>query len=247
MNGLAFITEIFSSIQGEGPHAGEPMTFVRFAGCSISCVWCDTKAPAGCSLYRVETPPRSRNFINAENPVSAGKLNEHLEFFNDETIAVTGGEPLEQAGFLAEWLPTAAKTGRKILLETNGINSDALALVARHVDIISMDIKLPSSAGNQPLWKEHTAFLSTSLQHGKETYVKIVISENTTDKDIQEAIRIITSVNKFVPLVLQPASETEKFRAKPKDSQIESFARLCHLWLPNVSVMRQMHKEMDIL
>src|SRR5262249_61325878 len=37
------ITEIFFSIQGESTHAGEPCIFVRFTGCSLRCVYCDTK------------------------------------------------------------------------------------------------------------------------------------------------------------------------------------------------------------
>src|SRR5678810_601419 len=37
------ITEIFFSIQGESTHAGEPCVFVRLTGCSLRCVYCDTK------------------------------------------------------------------------------------------------------------------------------------------------------------------------------------------------------------
>lgn len=31
------ISEIFTSIQGEGPKVGEPTTFIRFAGCNLRC------------------------------------------------------------------------------------------------------------------------------------------------------------------------------------------------------------------
>lgn len=37
------IREIYDSIQGEGKHAGAPVTFVRFQGCSVGCAWCDTR------------------------------------------------------------------------------------------------------------------------------------------------------------------------------------------------------------
>src|SRR3989338_2206629 len=101
----ANLIEIFSSKQGEGPHTGEEMTFVRFAGCSLGCRWCDTDM-ASCvkPTYLVETPPRSKKFIEYQNPVTLEKLSEQLAYFTDPTISVTGGEPLEHADFLEAWL-----------------------------------------------------------------------------------------------------------------------------------------------
>lgn len=39
----AKITEIFTSIQGEGAHSGTPMLFIRYSGCNRNCSFCDTK------------------------------------------------------------------------------------------------------------------------------------------------------------------------------------------------------------
>jgi organic radical activating enzyme len=39
------VSEIFTSLQGEGLYTGTPMTFIRFAGCSVgkkTCQYCDT-------------------------------------------------------------------------------------------------------------------------------------------------------------------------------------------------------------
>ena len=58
------VLEIFHSIDGEGTRAGELATFVRFAGCNLSCKYCDTaysikpkpeavgKTPAGETIWR---------------------------------------------------------------------------------------------------------------------------------------------------------------------------------------------------
>lgn len=245
MQSKASLVEIFSSLQGEGPHTGTPMTFVRFAGCSLNCRWCDTEASIRTpESFRVENPPRSKKFSVHLNPVSVKELNSHLNFFSDETISVTGGEPLEQADFLAEWLPTATK---KILLETNGIFYEELAKVSKFVGIISMDIKLPSSTNKKAFWDEHSKFLSAAIQSGKETYIKLVVTADTLGKDIQEAIKVIVAVNKFVPVIIQPAGDTEKFSTKASNEALNSFARLCNLWLPNVSIMKQWHKEAGLL
>ncbi|MBI2447469.1 MAG: 7-carboxy-7-deazaguanine synthase QueE, partial [Candidatus Omnitrophica bacterium] len=36
------ISEIFSSIQGEGLYLGKRQIFVRFYGCNMRCAYCDT-------------------------------------------------------------------------------------------------------------------------------------------------------------------------------------------------------------
>lgn len=36
------VSEIFTSIQGEGPRIGQPTLFIRLYGCDQRCSWCDT-------------------------------------------------------------------------------------------------------------------------------------------------------------------------------------------------------------
>jgi organic radical activating enzyme len=37
------LVEKFHSLQGEGFHTGQSAFFIRLAGCSVGCSWCDTK------------------------------------------------------------------------------------------------------------------------------------------------------------------------------------------------------------
>ena len=37
------VVETFHSLQGEGHHAGRSAFFIRLAGCTVGCPWCDTK------------------------------------------------------------------------------------------------------------------------------------------------------------------------------------------------------------
>ena len=247
MTPAANIVEIFSSRQGEGPHAGERMTFVRFEGCSLGCRYCDTPQGRGhLEHFRVEEPPGSGQFVLRPNPAGAAALSEALAAFDDPTVAVTGGEPLEHAAFLAEWLPSVA-AARRVLLETNGIHAKELARVLPFVHIVSMDIKLPSSAGIAPRWADHEAFLRTAVASRRETYVKIVVTAETADRDLEAAIALVARTNKFLPVVIQPASPTLAFHHPAAPERIDAVERLCGAYLPDVRVIPQMHKQWGVL
>ncbi|MBX5476418.1 MAG: 7-carboxy-7-deazaguanine synthase QueE [Clostridia bacterium] len=72
------VSEIFTSIQGEGVRAGYLCTFVRFQGCSVGCEWCDTK-------YTWD--------FSGGTPMSLEEIYERIETPN---VVLTGGEPLQQ-------------------------------------------------------------------------------------------------------------------------------------------------------
>ena len=93
------IVEIFNSIQGEGLWTGQPMTFIRLAGCPVNCPFCDTDYNKGTSM----------------------KLEEIVGKINNNHVCVTGGEPLVNPGItdLLERL-LAVNPGDQIHVETSG-------------------------------------------------------------------------------------------------------------------------------
>jgi len=244
MKTTACINEIFSSLQGEGSYAGEKMTFVRFANCSLGCKWCDTNcAPANvCEVYTDDDQVPS---VTLTNPLNIVTLNETLKLYDNDIVTITGGEPLEEVEFLTNWLPEVQRN-HKVLLETNGIYYNELKKVKQFIDIISMDIKLPSSTGQRPLWKEHKKFLKAGLESNKELYIKLVVTSSTTDVDINEAIKLVSSTNRYVNVYIQPVSSHDAFSDAISEEKVSSFKRLIGAWLPNVTVSPQMHKEWGI-
>ncbi len=97
------VSEIFYSVQGEGQHTGMPAVFLRLAGCSMGCAWCDTKyAFAG-----------GKEMNNLEVLVA-------LSHYPCKTVVVTGGEPAEQD--LPALINVLKSAGHTVHIETNGAN-----------------------------------------------------------------------------------------------------------------------------
>lgn len=118
------VTEIFFSLQGEGTRAGRPCVFVRFTGCDLRCVYCD-------SAYAFSGgEERSREEILAE-----------VASYKCRFVLLTGGEPM-----LQRELPDLARDllsrGYEVAVETHG--QAPLDALPREVIRIA-DVKTPGS------------------------------------------------------------------------------------------------------
>jgi 7-carboxy-7-deazaguanine synthase len=98
-NGTLKVHSIFDTIQGEGPLAGIPATFVRLWGCNLQCPACDTEYTS----QLIEMPFE-------EIATQCGRTH----------IVLTGGEPLRQkvSGFVDH--VHASPLNKVVQIETNG-------------------------------------------------------------------------------------------------------------------------------
>lgn len=199
----AYISEIYSAIQGEGQYLGVRQIFLRFCKCNINCAYCDTVRES--AYCRYEKDVGKRNFVRFKNPIDvrrAASVIKSLNKFLHHSISLTGGEPLLQADFLVDFLPRAKKEKLLIFLETNGTLPGELKKIIDLIDIIAMDIKLPSATKDKPFWMEHRQFIEIAEKHEKEIFVKLVVGKNASEKDLRASSRIIK--NKNIPVILQP-------------------------------------------
>lgn len=154
------IIEIFSSISGEGLRQGLPATFIRCAGCNLSCAWCDTPESHGAGT--------AMSIDEIVSRVSAGM---------PRYVIVTGGEPLLQEDELKILLAALRDAGYRIEIETNG----TLCFTGvQEYATISMDIKCPSSG------EESDPALLADLR--EEDSVKFVVMDRTDCLYAQEII-----------------------------------------------------------
>jgi organic radical activating enzyme len=238
------IVEVFSSIQGEGKYVGYRQVFVRLAGCNLECSFCDTPTSRTKPAKGVvEATAGQRDFFAVTNPVGADQLTEHINkllAIKHHSVSFTGGEPLCQADFIAGVAP---KIKGKVFLETNGTLPERLTLVLPYIDIISMDIKLPSSSG-QVFWQQHLEFLK--LATAKDVFVKIVLTGQTDDKEFHQAIDLVAAVDPSIPVILQPVSPVNNVSGIAPEVVLK-LQSLALTQLSDVRVIPQTHKMMGQL
>ncbi len=226
----AKISEVFRSIQGEGPYAGVPQVFIRFFGCHMHCSWCDTPDSIGDGkrVYKEYTLPQ---LVRTVGPLAK----------DCHSVSLTGGEPLLQADFIKLLIPHLKKMGSKIYLETSGVLFKELKKVVGGVDIVAMDLKLPSSTRCRPFWEEHAEFLKIAKR--KDCFIKTVISGETTREDVVRAARLVSAVAPRTFFVLQPNTFDLHNGAVGK---CRDFQTVCLKYLSDVRILPQLHKFMKV-
>lgn len=226
----AKISEIFLSYQGEGPFMGSRQLFVRFYGCNIQCSYCDT-------------PLESFKTFSKEDLL--GKVLDFGDDYNE--LVLTGGEPLLYADFVKEFLILFRKhRPHRTYLETNGTLPVELEKVIDQVDIMAMDVKLPSSTGyEEDLWARHESFMKVASR--KELVVKAIITGDTTMDDVKRMGEIVREVDGDMTLVLQPATPVNEDVEHSDNEMLGYFkGHLEKETKKTIMVVGQMHKCLGI-
>jgi 7-carboxy-7-deazaguanine synthase len=256
----AHLTELFSSVQGEGPYVGVRQIFVRFYGCHRRCVFCDSPEtvtawqPAGFrpATFQLEQTPGHRDFRPTPNPLDVSALAALLRDLEHRagphhSVALTGGEPLLHAEFLRELLPHIEHLGLKSYLETAGDLYPQLDLLLPWLDIAAMDIKLPSVTRNEAAWGSHQKFLARCVENEIEVFAKAIVSAGTATADLESACQLIADTAPATLFILQPMTPFGPAQDAPRAEQLLEWQALCLKRLPHVRVIPQSHKMMGQL
>jgi 7-carboxy-7-deazaguanine synthase len=246
-----YLSEIFSSIQGEGPYVGERHLFVRFCQCHWACEFCDTELDRTKNVS-VERLSGSGVLDLIPNPLSSERLVEIIleidEKKQNRRISLTGGEPLLQANYLCNLLPRLAENNYNIYLETAGDLTEELKSIIEWVDIVAMDVKLPSVTKEGSKFLEHWEFLRICRNHKVEVFTKLILSAETVETELIEAAHGIREAGGVETLVIiQPMTKALKTDAVPSGEQLFRWQDLVAQILPNVRVIPQTHKMLEML
>lgn len=155
------INSIYRATEGEGIHIGIPQIFVRFQGCHIGCVNCDTK----------ESWEFDPSFTMEQEEVM-----EKIEVLSQNIIkrvSITGGDPLHPSH-----IPSLMELVKELKERNYFVNIEAAGTrivpeVFDLVDFVSFDIKTPSTQV-----KTSRDLLARFVEsYGDKAQVKAVVSD----------------------------------------------------------------------
>ncbi len=177
------VSETFRSLQGEGPSAGAPATFVRLQGCNVGCRWCDTRYTWDAAHGREVPLPSLLDELESLGP--------------RDLLVITGGEPLQVRGF-EELLDSACGSWPRVEVETSGVEAPPFS---RPNLFWNWSPKLPTVT---TLWEDTWARAPAWMAEPR-AIAKIVVGEF----DEAEAVRLARTLPKD-RVWLMPEGVTEE-------------------------------------
>ncbi len=201
--------EIFASVQGEGASAGRPVAFIRLSRCNLACVWCDTAY----TWHFFGDEREHRNGETFERKANQIKLPiaetaERILALGQDRLVITGGEPLLQAGALADLLELLPDMTAEI--ETNGTVKAPPRLDIR-IDQFNVSPKLAHSGNEADL-----ALIPEQLEHyaaEPRAFFKFVVAD---PDDIAEVAALVVrhSIPKERVFLMPEGTDSATLRAR---------------------------------
>lgn len=176
MSETLFVSEIFDSLQGEGPSLGAPCTFLRLAGCNLTCQWCDTEYSWNWTKYDVRKETSTHGIAAIAQRVTACPR-----------LVITGGEPLLQQRALEQLLPLLPAE-LPIEVETNGTIAPSPALFAR---INQWNVAPKLAHSGEPESRRLISLALTALRDTTRAWLKVVVE---TASDLAEVEALVTQL-----------------------------------------------------
>ena len=228
------LSEIFTSIEGEGILFGTKTLFVRMAGCHLKCRWCDTSH----ALPMYSGNSYSLHYVK--------KL--ILDYLQPYTYKVnfTGGEPLVQFEAVIELAKFVRERGLRTYLESACYDSDRFRKLLPYIDICKVEFKMSDSKVVEMdhydnLLQNEIRCLRTSVRNRKITYIKIVVTNSTESKEFAELVENIfqhvrpAEIDGFV---IQPSDRIDE---PTTEGLLKLYDIVCHHYR-EVRIIPQLHK-----
>jgi organic radical activating enzyme len=233
------LSEIFTSIEGEGILFGTKTMFVRMAGCHLGCSWCDTGYALHMNSGNDYTLERVKNMISNELQPNTYKVN------------FTGGEPLLQYDAVANLAKfVKEEKGLRTYIESSCFDSNRFEKVLPFMDICKVEFKMSDSKAVDlkhyaSLLSNEMQCLKTSIQYAKTTYIKIVVTASSSIQEFKRLLeKIFTSVkaSDLAGFIIQPSYATDE----PSLERLLNFYDATYPTYDDVRIIPQLHKVIGV-
>jgi 7-carboxy-7-deazaguanine synthase len=193
------INSIYRATEGEGVFLGRPQIFVRYQGCTVGCLNCDSKDTWDFNQDMGQSLEEIMEAVYKEG--HNGKI---------KNVSITGGDPLHpgHVPHVLALVKLLKEKGYYVNLEAAGTR--VVDEIFDLVDYISFDYKTPSTGVRTPL-KNISKMIN---QYPNKFQVKAVISDQKDFSSTYEAFQSLEEEGKGMPFpwVLTPCYNTnEKF------------------------------------
>ncbi|HID47199.1 MAG TPA: 7-carboxy-7-deazaguanine synthase QueE [Methanococcaceae archaeon] len=242
------ISEVFSSVMGEGKYIGRRYIFIRFRGCPLNCVYCDESVKESMPP-RVERIPGSG--ILEEYPYIERDLVEIVNRLRTPdlfAVSFTGGEPLLHHERVREYSEELRDLGYRTHLESNGIYPEKLFFF----HYASIDIKLPEHFKDldereyRRIYKLELRSIKKLYRMGSEVYAKVVVMEESDPEVVEGVARDIGDIGD-ITLCIQPVTPIKDIKPVPRGKLLKMM-ELCGKHLGDrVMCTPQIHKYLGLL
>lgn len=192
------VSEIFESVQGEGPSVGMPSIFLRLGLCNLQCTFCDTPYTWDFKRYDKEKELVSRDVDD---------LAEELSAYRSRNLVITGGEPLLQGEALVALLRLLPS--HRVEVESAATRMPLEALLER-VDQWNLSPKL-SGSGNEERHRLKPEVLQRFAKHPR-AHFKFVIAEEEDLEEVDELVSRFTIPEERVILMPEGVEEEKLVR-----------------------------------
>jgi 7-carboxy-7-deazaguanine synthase len=196
-----FVSEMFHSLQGEGPSQGYPCSFLRLAGCNLTCTWCDTEYSWNWTKYDVRKETSTHSVAEVAE-----------RFANSPRLVITGGEPLLQQKAI-EHLLALLPAGLPVEVETNGTLVPSDALLKR---VTQWNVAPKLAHSGEPEARRICATALESLRDSGRAWLKIVVESPQNMTQVTDVVNLISWPSERVYLMPQCRSPEELANHTPQ-------------------------------
>lgn len=232
----ARVSEIFTSIEGEGIFVGKKTLFIRFSGCHLKCRWCDTK-------YALPLDSGTEYQIDEIEDLIIRELQPFTYKVN-----FTGGEPLLQTDAVIKLADFIKKqTNLKTYIESSCFDSELFSKVLPYIDICKIEFKTDDSkvVENEVydnLLLNEIKCLELAVESNKTTYIKIVVTNSTNLESFKNLVYNISKKirpSDIVGFIIQPSHGVDQ----PTINKLLDTYDIVQPLFPEVRIIPQLHKE----